>query len=80
MQLHELACSSLSLHEVTQACTQFLSLSEQLTRISQCFFLVSLSTHHPHKGVVDGLGADRSKDHCKLPRVLGVLKKSLKNQ
>ena len=36
MQLHELACSSLSLHAVTQACMQFLSSSEQLTRISQC--------------------------------------------
>ena len=56
MQLHELACSSLSLYAfpwtfmifneltrssrslpaVSWACMQFLSLSEQLTRISQC--------------------------------------------
>ena len=32
------ACSSLSFHEVQWACIQFLSLSEQLTRISQCLF------------------------------------------
>ena len=38
MHLHELACSSMTLHSVTQACMQFLSLSEQLTRISQCLF------------------------------------------
>ena len=43
MQLHELACCSLSLHSVTQACIQFLSSSEQLTRISQCMFEFAMS-------------------------------------
>ena len=44
MQLHKLACSSMTLHAVTWACMQFLSLSEQLTRISQCLLcLGSLS-------------------------------------
>ncbi len=43
MQLQELACSSLSLHRVTRACVQFLSLSEQLTRISQCLFIDKLT-------------------------------------
>ena len=38
IQLHELAFSYISLHAVTRACMQFLSLSEQLTRISQCLF------------------------------------------
>ena len=38
MQLHKLACSSMSLHAVQWACMQFLSSSEQLTRISQCLF------------------------------------------
>ena len=38
MQFHELAFSYLSLHVVTRACMQLLSLSEQLTRTSQCLF------------------------------------------
>ena len=38
MQLQELSCSSMSLHAVQRACVQFLSLSEQITRISQCLF------------------------------------------
>ena len=38
MQIHELACSSMCLHAVQWACMKFLSLSEQLTRISQCLF------------------------------------------
>ena len=40
MQLHELACSSLSLHAVIQPSIQFLSSSEQLTRISQCLLVL----------------------------------------
>ena len=38
MQLHKLTWSSMSLHAVSWACMQFLSSSEQLTRISQCLF------------------------------------------
>ena len=38
MKFHELACSFMSLHAVSWACMQFISLSEQLTRISQCLF------------------------------------------
>ena len=40
MKFHELACSFMSLHPVSLACMQFLSLSEQLTRISQCLLFV----------------------------------------
>ena len=44
MQVHELACNYISLHAVAQVCMQFLSLSEQLTRISQClFYLIKLT-------------------------------------
>ena len=42
MQVHELACSYISLHAVIRACMQFLSLSEQLTRISQCLFSIDI--------------------------------------
>ena len=49
MELHKLACSSLSLHAVPWACMQFLSSSEQLTRISQCLFYLDfgLKNHLP---------------------------------
>ena len=43
MQLHEFACGYMSLHDVPSACMQFLSLSEQLTRISQCLLIKSRS-------------------------------------
>ena len=46
MQLHKLACSSLSLLAVSWGCMQFLSLSEQLTRISQCLFLKYSQCYH----------------------------------
>ena len=39
MQIHEFACSYICLLAGPWACMQFLSMSEQLTRISQCFFL-----------------------------------------
>ena len=39
IKLHELTCSFMILHAVTWACMQFLSLCEQLTRISQCLLL-----------------------------------------
>ena len=38
MKCHELSWSFVSLHAVSWACMQFLSLSEQLTRFSQCLF------------------------------------------
>ena len=47
MQFPELACSSLSLHEVSLACMQFLSLSEQLTRISLACFCSMGREDHP---------------------------------
>ena len=40
MQFPELTWSFMSLHAVSRACMQFLSLSEQLTRISQCLFIL----------------------------------------
>ena len=40
MKFHELTQSFMSLHAVSWACMQFLSLSEQFTRISQCLFLL----------------------------------------
>ena len=43
MQFPELSAGSMSLHAVSSACMQFLSLSEQLTRISQCLLIKSRS-------------------------------------
>ena len=40
VKFHELACSFMSLHVVSWACMQFLSLSEQLTRILQCLLML----------------------------------------
>ena len=47
MQLHKPSCSSMSLHAVQWACMQFLSLSEQLTRISQCllFYKIQIKSY-----------------------------------
>ena len=39
IKFNELTWSSMSLHAVSWACKQFLSLSEQLTRISQCLLV-----------------------------------------
>ena len=47
MNFHELAWSYMSLHAVTWACMQFLSLSEHLTRISQCLFWIVLTSLSP---------------------------------
>ena len=41
MKFNELTWISMSLHAVSWACIQFLSLSEQLTRISQCLFNIN---------------------------------------
>ena len=49
MMFNELTWSSRSLHAVSWACMQLLSLSEQLTRISQCllkYILVSVQIKH----------------------------------
>ena len=40
--IKKLTWSSMSLHEVSWACMQLLTLSEQLTRISQCLFSFQL--------------------------------------
>ena len=50
MQLHKPSCSSMSLHAVQWACMQFLSLSEQLTRISQC--LLRMTRIRPRPGIL----------------------------
>ena len=42
-ELHKLSCSYLSLHAVSWAYMQFLSSSEQLTRILQCLFINKMS-------------------------------------
>ena len=46
MKYQELACSSMSLHEVQWAYMQLLSLSEQLTGISQCLFTIKSCLTH----------------------------------
>ena len=66
MQIYELACNYISLHAVTLACMQFLSSSEQLTRISQCLFKLMGNLCN-----IQGDWLERSESYCLLLQKYG---------